>query len=62
VTKLEKPLRREIEIGTKRYTLVVDPLGLKLKQKGHRHGLDLHWAALAKQLGDVPGLSSTPAA
>ena len=37
-TKLDKPLRREIEIGDKAYTLVIDPQGLKLTEKGHRKG------------------------
>jgi hypothetical protein len=54
VTKLDKPLRRELEIGAKRYTVVLDPQGLKLKRKGHRHGLDLRWNALVNQLEEKP--------
>lgn len=42
-TKLEKALRREIEIGDKAYTLVIDPQGLKLTEKGHRKGQELSW-------------------
>ena len=42
-TKLDKPLRREIEIGDKAYTLVIDPQGLKLTEKGHRKGQELSW-------------------
>lgn len=54
VTKLDKPLRRELEIGAKRYTVVLDPQGLKLKRKGHRHGLDLRWNTLVNQLEEKP--------
>lgn len=42
-TKLDKALRREIEIGEKAYTLVIDPQGLKLTEKGHRKGQELSW-------------------
>lgn len=42
-TKLDKALRREIEIGDKAYTLVIDPQGLKLTEKGHRKGQELSW-------------------
>jgi hypothetical protein len=45
-TKLEKELKREIQIGTKPYVLRIDPLGLKLTEKGHRKGLELSWDAL----------------
>jgi hypothetical protein len=56
VTKLDKPLRRELEIGAKRYTVVLDLQGLKLKQKGHRHGVDLHWNTLVNQLEGKPAI------
>lgn len=42
-TKLDKALRREIEIGDKAYTLVIDPQGLKLTEKGHRKGQEMSW-------------------
>ena len=54
-TKLEKALRREIQIGEKAYTLVIDPDGLKLTEKGHRKGQELSW-------NDVLGGSDTPSA
>ena len=31
MTKLDKPLRREIAIGDQAYTLTIDPDGLKLE-------------------------------
>ncbi len=42
-TKLDKPLRREIEIDDRAYTLTVDAEGLKLVEKGHRKGHALRW-------------------
>jgi len=46
MTPLDKPLRREIQIGDESYTLTLDPEGLKLVRKGHRKGLDLRWVDL----------------
>lgn len=46
MTPLDKPLRRELEIGDRRYTLTLDPIGLKLTQKGHRKGVALAWKDL----------------
>ncbi|HET8817979.1 MAG TPA: hypothetical protein VFM73_00350 [Xanthomonadaceae bacterium] len=43
MTKLDKPLRREVQIGDKAYTLTIAPEGLKLVEKGHRKGTDLAW-------------------
>ena len=43
MTKLDKPLRREVQIGDKAYTLTVAPEGLKLVEKGHRKGVELAW-------------------
>ncbi len=46
MTKLDKPLRRELSIGDKSYTLTIAPEGLKLTEKGHRKGIELKWSAL----------------
>lgn len=46
MTPLDKPLRREVQIGDESYTLTLDPEGLKLVRKGHRKGLDLRWEDL----------------
>ena len=46
MTKLDKPLRREIQVGDKAYTLTIDPAGLKLVEKGRRNGTVLRWADL----------------
>jgi hypothetical protein len=46
VTKLEKPLKREILIEDKAYVLTISPEGLKLTLKGHRKGQELAWRDL----------------
>jgi hypothetical protein len=45
-TKLEKPLKREVQIGDQPYMLTLTPEGLKLVPKGKRNGLELAWSAL----------------
>jgi hypothetical protein len=46
MTPLDKQLRRELMIEGRAYTLSLDPVGLKLVEKGHRKGLELKWADL----------------
>ena len=45
-TKLEKPLKREVELDGKPYMLTITPEGLKLVPKGKRNGVELAWKAL----------------
>lgn len=45
-TKLDKSLKREIEIDGQAYMLTIDPAGMKLVPKGKRNGLVLAWKAL----------------
>ena len=45
-TKLDKPLKREIQIAGKPYMLTLTPEGLKLVPKGKRNGHELTWDAL----------------
>lgn len=45
-TKLEKPLKREIEIKGKPYTLTISPQGMKLVPKGRRKGHEIAWKDL----------------
>ena len=45
-TKLDKPLKREIDVGGKPYMLTITPEGLKLVPKGKRNGHELTWDAL----------------
>lgn len=46
MTPLDKPVRREVQIGEQAYTLTIDPDGLKLVPKGKRNGLTLKWTEL----------------
>lgn len=45
-TKLDRPLKREISIDDKAYTLTIDAEGLKLVEKGRRNGQALTWKAI----------------
>jgi hypothetical protein len=54
-TKLDRPLKREIVIDEKAYTLTIDADGLKLVEKGRRNGHEVSW----KQ---VLSADTTPAA
>ena len=45
-TKLDKPLKREIQVEGRPYMLTVSPDGLKLVPKGRRKGQELAWSAL----------------
>jgi hypothetical protein len=49
-TKLDKPIRREIDIDGELFTLIVGPDGLRLTRKRFRSGLAVSWKALLRQL------------
>src|SRR5262245_42803136 len=56
-TKLEKPLKREIEIGGQAFIVTLTPQALALVGKGRRKGIEIRWdemisgeAALARAL------------
>ena len=44
--KLTAPLKREIEIAGKPYTLTLAPEGFKLVPKGRRKGHELTWESI----------------
>ena len=46
MTPLDKPLKRELHLDGVAYTLVLDPGGLKLTEKGRRRGVELAWKDL----------------
>ena len=46
VTKLEKLLKRELDINGESYILTISPEGLKLTRKGKRKGQELAWKDL----------------
>jgi hypothetical protein len=66
-TKLEKELKREIDVDGKQYTVTISPGGLKIAEKGHRKGHELTWkqvlsgeVALAGDLAKSVEQTSTP--
>jgi hypothetical protein len=46
MTRLDKALKRELEIDGQAYVLTIDPQGLKLTPKGKRKGQELAWQDL----------------
>ena len=46
-TKLDKTLKREIDINGEPWIVALDPQGLKLTRKGKRKGIELAWKDLA---------------
>ena len=46
VTKLEKPLRREITVKNQTYIVTLSRDGMKVTLKGKRKGQELAWADL----------------
>ena len=45
-TKLEKELKRELEVGGEPFMLTITPDGLRLVPKGKRKGIELAWTAI----------------
>ncbi len=73
MTKLDKPLKRELKVGKDAFVLTVDPGGFKLTKKGRRKGIEIGWksllsgeaamaVALRASLGTAPNPRSRPRA
>jgi hypothetical protein len=45
-TKLDRPMKREILIEDKAWTLTIDADGLKLVEKGRRNGHEVSWKSI----------------
>jgi hypothetical protein len=45
-TKLDKTLKREIDIDGQPYMVAISPEGVKLTQKGFRKGREMTWKAM----------------
>lgn len=45
-TKLDRPMKREILIDDKAWTLTIDADGLKLVEKGRRNGHEVSWKSI----------------
>ena len=45
-TRLDKPLRRELELDGKLYTVTISPDGVKVVEKGKRLGREISWQTI----------------
>jgi hypothetical protein len=45
-TKLDKTIKRELELDGKLYTVSISPEGIKIAPKGARKGKEMSWADL----------------
>lgn len=50
-TKLDKQLKREVDVNGVAYIVTLSPEGLKVVQKGRRNGPELTWEQIVR--GDV---------
>jgi len=60
-TKLDKQLKREIDIDGKPYMVTLSPEGVKLTEKGKRKGQELTWKGLVNgQSATAVSLAGAP--
>lgn len=45
-TRLDKALKREIEVEGKLYTATISPGGIKVVEKGKRNGQEISWESI----------------
>jgi hypothetical protein len=45
-TKLDKTIKRELDMDGQAYTVAISPAGIKMTQKGYRKGREMTWKAL----------------
>ena len=46
MTRLDKPLKRELQVKKDQFVLTIDPDGFKLTKKGRRKGVQIAWKDL----------------
>ena len=46
MTKLDKPLKRELNVKKTAYVLTIDPDRFRLTKKGRRKGIEIAWKDL----------------
>ena len=44
--KIEKTIKRELEMDGKTYTIAIAPEGLKVTEKGKRKGREISWRSI----------------
>jgi hypothetical protein len=45
-TKLDKSIKRELELDGKLYTIIIAPDGIKVTEKGKRKGHEVGWRSI----------------
>lgn len=61
-TKLEKPIRREIEIDGEPFTVTITPQGVRLTRKRFRSGKAVSWKAILEGTRTTGSRDSHPPA
>jgi len=62
--KLDKSIKRELEIDGKLYTIAISPEGVKVTEKGRRNGPEMSWRQIIgsdASGGEAAPASETPA-
>ena len=54
-TKLDKAIKRELEVDGKTYTVIMSPDGIKVTPKGGRIGRETSWRTLLGTEGAMSG-------
>jgi len=44
--KLDKTIKRELEVDGKTYTIAISPDGVKVTEKGRRNGPEITWRSI----------------
>jgi hypothetical protein len=63
-TKLDKTIKRELDMDGQAYTVAISPAGIKMTQKGYRKGREMTWKALwagGLEEGASPSAGTHPA-
>jgi hypothetical protein len=59
-TKLDKTIRREVEIDGETFTIAISPHGFRLTKKRFRSGVSLSWKSLWLHYGGGESDSGAP--
>jgi hypothetical protein len=59
-TKLDKTIKRELEMDGQAYTVAISPAGIKITQKGYRKGREMTWKGLWAGGQEEGGVASGP--
>ena len=52
-TRLNKTIKRELQLGEKLYTVTITPEGVKITPKGGRRGHEITWEELLRGDADL---------